>query len=68
MLSLFLASPPEPPIPPSLALLLWGCSPLPHTSASPPWHSLTLGHWAFTGPMTSPPIDIWQNHPLLHMW
>ena len=39
----------------------------PTTPASWSWHSLTLGHWAFTGPRTSPPIDDWQGHPLLHM-
>jgi hypothetical protein len=27
----------------------------------------TLGHWAFTGPRASLPIDVWQGHPLLHM-
>jgi hypothetical protein len=32
-------------------LFLWGCSStLPPTTPSPPLHSHTLGHWAFTGP------------------
>ena len=51
-----------------LLLLLWGCSPNhPPTPTSPPWHPPTLGHWAFTGPRASPPIDAQQGHPLLHM-
>jgi hypothetical protein len=37
------------------------------TPTSWPWHSPTLGHWAFTGPRTSPPIDDRLGHPLLHM-
>ena len=56
------------PIPSLIPLLLWGCSlthPLP-SHLSPPWHSPTLGHRAFTGPRSSPPIDVWQGHPLLH--
>jgi hypothetical protein len=40
----------------------------PPTPTSPP--SIAL-HWsiyqAFIGPRTSPPIDAWQGHPLLHM-
>jgi hypothetical protein len=32
-----------------------------------PWHSPTLEHRAFTGPRTSPLIDIRLGHPLLHM-
>jgi hypothetical protein len=36
----------------------------PPTPASPPWHSPTLGHQAFTGPRASPPIDAQQDHPL----
>ena len=39
----------------------------PPTHTSPPWHSPTLGHQAFTEPRLSPPIDIKQGHPLLHM-
>ena len=40
----------------------WFLLPLPlltnlPTPASWPWHSPTLGHWAFTGPRASPPID-----------
>jgi hypothetical protein len=41
--------------------------PHPHTSSSPPSHSPTLGHRAFTGPRASSPIDEQQGHPLLHM-
>ena len=41
--------------------------PHPPTSASPPWHSPTLGHQAFTGPRASPPIDTQQGHPLLYI-
>jgi hypothetical protein len=51
---------PPPPHPP-----LW--SPNPPTFASLSWHSPTLGHRAFTGPRTSPPIDVRQVHSLLHM-
>jgi hypothetical protein len=32
------------------------------------WHSLTPGNHTFTGPRTSPPIVVQQDHPLLHMW
>jgi hypothetical protein len=39
----------------------------PPTPTSWPWHSPTLGHQAFTGPRSSPPIDDQQGHPLLHM-
>jgi hypothetical protein len=38
------------------------------TDATWPWHSPILGHWAFTGPRASPPIDDRLGHPLLHMW
>jgi hypothetical protein len=31
------------------------------------WHFPTLGHWAFTGPRTSPHIDDRLGHSLLHM-
>ena len=37
------------------------------TPASWSWHSPTLGHGAFTGPRSSPPIDVQQGHPLLHI-
>jgi hypothetical protein len=70
MLSPFLV-----PLPP--AETPYPISPLPASmreSPHPPTHSClpgltspTLGHWAFTGPRTSPPIDAWQGHPLLHM-
>jgi hypothetical protein len=42
-----------------------GVPPPTHTSLS--WHSPTLEHQAFTGPRASPPIDVCQGHPLLHM-
>jgi hypothetical protein len=42
---------PHPPTPPT----------------SPPWHSPTLGYWAFPGPRASPPTDVLQGHSLLHM-
>jgi hypothetical protein len=41
--------------------------PHPSTPASPSWHSPTLRHQSFTGPRASPPIDVQQGHPLLHM-
>jgi hypothetical protein len=59
----------NPPIPSSLPLLLWGCSPT-HLPAPTflPWHSPTLGHWTFTRPRAASPIDFQQGHPLLHTW
>jgi hypothetical protein len=68
MLSPILVSP-APGNPLSHPLLLWGCSSThPPTPTSLP--SIPL-HWdiyqAFIGPRTSPPIDAWQDHPLLHM-
>lgn len=52
----------------SSPLLLWGCSPTcPPTPAYPSWHSPILGHGASPGPRSSPPIDVQQGHPLLHM-
>jgi hypothetical protein len=39
----------------------------PHTPASLFWHSTILGHQALLGPRTSPPIDVQQVHPLVHM-
>jgi hypothetical protein len=39
----------------------------PPTPTPWPWHSLTLGHRAFRGPRTSPPIDDQLGHSLLHM-
>jgi hypothetical protein len=38
------------------------------TLASWPRHSRILGHRTFTGPRTSPPIDDWLGHPLLHFF
>jgi hypothetical protein len=64
--SQFLLKKPFSPFP--LPLLLWGCSPKDSsTSASVHWHSPTVWYQAFTGPRTSPPIDIWQCHTLLHI-
>jgi hypothetical protein len=40
----------------------------PTTPATPPLHSPTLCHQAFTGTRASSPIDAWQGHPLLHIW
>ena len=40
----------------------------PPTPASLSWCSPTLGHQAFSGPRAgSPPIDVQQGHPLLHI-
>jgi hypothetical protein len=36
-----------------------------HTPAFPPWY--TMEHRVIPGPRTSPPIDVSQDHPLLHM-
>ena len=45
-----------------------GCFPTQPPSLTPPfWHSPILGHQAFPGPRASPPIDVQQGHPLLHM-
>ena len=69
----FPVSPPKTPypIPPHSG----AAAPPPTTPPHPPTHSHhpalaspTLGHWTFTGPRASPPIDVWQGHPLLHMW
>ena len=50
---------------PSLTLLPSPLFTNPSIPASWPWHSLTLGHRAFTGPSwVSPPVDV--GHPLLH--
>jgi hypothetical protein len=50
------------PPPPSYGLPPASLRVLPH----PP--TLTSQHPAFTGPRSSPPIDAWQGHSLLHMW
>ena len=58
----------NPLFPPPFPKLLWAYSsthPQPPTSMR--YHSPTLGHWAFTGPMGSSPIDSRKGHPLLHM-
>ena len=52
------------PPPPAASVRIF---PHPPTPASLPWHSAILGHWAFTGPRASPPIDVCQGHPLQHM-
>ena len=48
-----------------------GVPPPTDTILHPALHSPTPLHWsiyqAFIGPRTSPPIDAWQGHPLLHM-
>ena len=67
MLSSFQVSPleiPYPilPLPASMRVLLH--PPIPDSS---PWHSPTLRHQALPGPRASPPIDVRQGHPLLHM-
>jgi hypothetical protein len=51
----------KPPIPFPLPLLT-----NPPTPASWPWHSLTLGYKAFTGPRASPPTEDGLSHPLLN--
>jgi hypothetical protein len=68
MLSPFLVSPPKIPCPFPLPPASMRVFPYPPTLASLPWHSPTLGHPAFPGPMASLPIDVQQGHPLLHMW
>ena len=64
MLSSFFVFPPKKnPIPSPLSLLTNQ-----HTPISLYWHPLAaLGHKAFTGPRASPPIDVQQGHPLLHI-
>jgi hypothetical protein len=37
------------------------------TPASLSWDSPILEHQSFSGPRVSPPIDVQQGHPLLHM-
>jgi hypothetical protein len=66
IVSPFQPSPSETPYP--IPMPLWGCSPTPPSiPVFLPWHSPTLGHWAFTGPRASPPTDVQQDHPLPHM-
>ena len=62
ILSPILVSPLKTPIPSPLPMLT-----NPSTPASLSWHSSTLGHQAFTRPRAFPPIDVQQDHPLLHM-
>jgi hypothetical protein len=61
LLSWFLLQPPPPPLP--LLPLFTNLS----TLASLTWHSSTLGDPAFSEPRSSPPIDVQQGHPLLHI-
>jgi hypothetical protein len=61
MLSPFLVSPLKTPLPPPSAH-----QPT-YSSFLAQFHSSTLGHQAFTGPRTSPPIDDRLGHPLLYM-
>jgi hypothetical protein len=67
MLCSFLVSPPENlyPILPSPASMKVLTHPLTHPSR--PWHSTTLGHQALPGQRASPPTDVQQGHPLLHV-
>ena len=68
MLSPFPVSPLETPYPVPIPLACMRVFPYPLThSHLPPWHSPTLGNWAFIGTRASPSIDAWQGHPLLHM-
>jgi hypothetical protein len=53
-----------PPPPDSMKVLTQP----PNQFSLPTWHSPIRGDQAFTGPRASPPIDAWQDHPLLHMW
>ena len=62
MLSSFLVSPLK-----ISYLSLFPLLPNPPAPAFWAWHSPILGHRTFTGPRTSPPIDNWLGHPLLHM-
>jgi hypothetical protein len=68
MLSPSLVSPPETTYAIPLPLLLWECSSYhPPTPAYLYLHSPTLGHQTFTGLMVSPPNEVQQSYPLLHM-
>ena len=67
MLSPFPVSPLETPYPilsppPSMRVLTY-----PPCPTSPPWHSPTLSITP-SQEQASPPTDVWQGHPLLHMW
>jgi hypothetical protein len=72
---LFWFLPQKPPIASPLPLLLWGCVPThPPNPTSPPSYSPTLGHWVFTGPRASSPINAilcciccW-SHGFLHVY
>jgi hypothetical protein len=68
MLSPFQVTPPEPPIPLTLPLSLWGYYLThPPTPVLLPWHSPTLGHRTTSGPRVTHPTDVQQGHPLPHM-
>jgi hypothetical protein len=60
-------SPQKPSIPSPHCFYEGVLTPTP-TSASLPWHSPILEHWALTGQKASPTIDVWQGYPLLHIW
>jgi hypothetical protein len=62
ILSPFLVSDPTPPI---LFPLPMVTNTLTHASLS--WHSPMLWYRTCIGPRASPPIDVRQGHPLLHM-
>ena len=58
------------PILPLPSLFIWGCSPThppTHSCLTALEHSSMLRQQASTGPRASPPIDVWQGHPLLPM-
>lgn len=69
MLSPFSPHPQNPLLYPPFPCFYEGVpSPIPPIPTSPPSHSSILGHWSFTGPRASPPIDAWQGHSLLYRW
>jgi hypothetical protein len=61
--SLSKTSYPIPPSPASMRVFSYLPTPI-----FPPWHSPTLGNRKPSGPRASPPTDVQQVHPLLHMW
>jgi hypothetical protein len=65
---LFPLYPPEKPLSHPSSPCFYGGAPTPSTLTSLPSNFPSLGHLAFIGPRASPPIDVQQGHPLLHMW
>jgi hypothetical protein len=55
------------PIPPPASMRVFPQKNHLHTPTTPPWSSPKPRHQAFTGPRASPPINVRQGHPLLHM-